>query len=634
MMQRFVFVFALLAFAGLFGSGVAASTSSTLITPYSAFQGWLPIVFLGILVSIMITAFYYVLGVLLDNKNVKSRAVGEFAQATGTAMLVVIILGVFALMGTGQLSFVSLLSQSSLGTVCGQLYSSPLTLLANQQPSGVPTATNTICESATGSLGDPVTNSVDYGLYAAYIVMDNLTTQAANNMNAMYLTEGWLGFLANFNAYVQVCAPQDTCIVPLAPRVFNIQTQYTPLAGYTSLTTLLNPVETESVLTFYILFIQMLVITIFLYAWPFILAAGILLRSTFFTRKLGGLLVAITLAMVVVLPLTYLLEYTAFTNLNLGPIGASSIPNQELYEQNGASVAVYGMPSQGYVPASAAGATGCAPSDYVYSTTCTAPYSIGSSPACVPFSQAQTRLCLQGGYVSATTTQNLHSSCVGSSHGSVGYVYETQCGVPDTAGQQCSSDPSPSSLCPTSGYVLSSSLSTNLCDPSTPYIYETTCGDSSSIVSSSCTANPVNSGTGQVNLCVAPLDANINFFVLPNVGQVTGYYGCNVGGDLLANELEFASWYLTPLNAYYALSLAGGLIGSLPQTPLNGFIPNTCTPTNALNAVFALANSYGIVFVSSIFTLIFNALIAIAAVSGLATLMGGDTSILGMGRLI
>jgi hypothetical protein len=58
----------------------------------------------------------------------------------------------------------------------------------------------------------------------------------------------------------------------------------------------------------------MLIISIILFAWPYLLFGGIVLRSTFFTRKAGGLLIAITLGAIIVFPTLFGIEYLALGN--------------------------------------------------------------------------------------------------------------------------------------------------------------------------------------------------------------------------------------------------------------------------------------------------------------------------------
>jgi hypothetical protein len=86
--------------------------------------------------------------------------------------------------------------------------------------------------------------------------------------------------------------------------------KWTPYAGYqmlysnlASLGTLLN-LSTEAFVA------QLLILSILLYVWPYLLFGGLILRSTFLTRKLGGLLLAIVIGAVIIFPTVFSIEYT------------------------------------------------------------------------------------------------------------------------------------------------------------------------------------------------------------------------------------------------------------------------------------------------------------------------------------
>ena len=184
---------------------IAAAAAPSYISNYSVFQSWLPIVFIAVLFGIAISAVYYVIGAFLNNNKIKSNAIGELGQTIGTAVIAIIIIGVFALVGTGQLSLVPLLSPNSISTgVCSQLASSSLAMLnshGSSQPAGdsntanaIPTTTNAVCSGiaslANGQTGADLTPSIDYGLFYSYAILANVTDQAANNLNAFYVFTG------------------------------------------------------------------------------------------------------------------------------------------------------------------------------------------------------------------------------------------------------------------------------------------------------------------------------------------------------------------------------------------------------------------------------------------------------------
>jgi hypothetical protein len=182
------------------------------------------------------------------------------------------------------------------------------------------------------------------------------------------------------------------------------------------------------------------------------------------------------------------------------------------------------------------------------------------------------------------------------------------------------------------GYVPASSISNSGCaDPNNQYVYEQVCN-----FSGTATSECVSVAEGKLHPCTAPAGANVDFMVLPNADWVIQYYHCMPGDitgneDLLGNEAEFAAFYFIP--GVGAFTSALSLVTGVPRTPLDWPL-NGCTPSRAINTVFALANLYGISFVTGILLPIINILVAIAAIAGIATLLGGDTSIVGLERLI
>ncbi|MDE1833933.1 MAG: hypothetical protein KGH64_01195, partial [Candidatus Micrarchaeota archaeon] len=61
---------------------------------------------------------------------------------------------------------------------------------------------------------------------------------------------------------------------------------------------------------------QLLVILILLVSWPYMLAAGILLRSFTFTRRAGGLIIALTIVGTIIYPMLLLFQYASLSNIS------------------------------------------------------------------------------------------------------------------------------------------------------------------------------------------------------------------------------------------------------------------------------------------------------------------------------
>ncbi len=497
----------------LLASPIASAALPSYVTNYSQFQLWLPIIFLAMILSISIVAIYFVLSVLLNNSKMRSSALAELGQVIGTGIIVVVIIALFAIIGTGQFSLVSLLSPSSMSTVCGQLatvgsgITSPpaprLSILSSNSlnTDRSPTPTNAVCSGinalANGATGGDITPAIDYGLFSTYAIIANLTNQASNNLNAFYVFAGWIGFLSSFESVTGVVFPV-LCLAPIPEECTSVTFLYKPYAGYTSLVSIIKPVQLESVLSFYIMVIQLLIITFFLYAWPYMLAAGIILQASFFTRRVGGLLMAISLSAVLIYPLIYAMEYTAFTNQYLkgiGPIGSSNLPSMALYETpNGGQPIVYGVQT-------------------------------GNS-----------------GYVLTTPANVPKSTCPSMSSPPYGYVYENVCGYAGTASASCSWG-----------------------------VCSTTCSSSLPAGGSNCPQNPT-TGTylsgANVNLFILPqAEAITRYF--------NCWPGDSLGG-LLGQEAAFAAFYLIPGVGVITggLGLAGSVPSTPLNWPINGCLPS------------------------------------------------------------
>ena len=505
-------------------ASLSAAATPAFITTGDALNGWLPVVAVALVLGVSITAAYYMAGVLLNSSKIKAAAVGELGQAIGGAIIVVAVLVGIVFFESGQLSLVSVVSPASMGTVCGQLSNSNVIFLQNGEGGG-DTLTDVVCSqiSSLGGAGgstsfDPassLTQRMDYGLFANYVIMANVSSQMADNLQSLYLYESWIGFLSKFNVSVKWCMPSCVAISSgLALNPLSVGVSFFPLQGYEKLGAFTEPLEFEADMSFYILFIQLLMVSFFLFAWPYLIAAGMILRSTFFTRRLGGLLIAIGIVIVLIYPLMTVLEYSAFTNTKLTPIGPTVLP---------------------------AGAA-----------------SLNSMVLCEA--------------------------------------------VPN--------------------------------GPS---------GAGASVASGGCTNQPWPAGPMPMGThAVAYGSQGINFFVLPNAGEIIDYYGCmpsapGLPRNLPAAEATFAGMYLIPGVGLGTalLDAVGGLAGAVPIVPpLALGVVGQCGPDNALSTMLALVNMYGIVFIEGVFMPLLNVLVALAATISLSKLFGGDTDIMGLSKLV
>jgi len=496
------------------------------------------------------------------------------------------------------LSLTSVLSPNTVNSMCTNLSNDQLAFINTNSMAfnSGPSPTAAICAdiiaplaagaasdtTASGSTTSSLTTSIDYGLAATYVIFANLTSQSTSNYNAFYIFSDVIGFLSKF-----------TSVNAIATPAFDISFYYTPLAGYSFLNTMLLALGIVSALSFYAYMIQMLAILLILFIWPYLLAAGIILRASTFTRRLGGLIIGLTLSFLIIMPLIILFEYASLSSpQNAYPIGTNTIPYLPIYEQGPAgNVMVYGA-SSGFVSAK------------VYTQ--------------------------QGG-----TTTTLPATCAN------GYIYESFCGDPNSVGAQpiCAASVNPLQLCQ-NGYILANTLPQNPCSPG-QYVYESVCGDPNTterqtglIKAPACFTNPSNeplcSETAEPHTSIAP-------FMLPNATKMLEYYSCwPIGGNIWAYELIGALPYLIP---FYGLALGvfsafgfsvGGLVSQIPTI----LLAQGCTPQNAINAGLTLTNIYGITAITAFILPLLNILIIYSGAMGISKLMGGDTDVLGLSKLI
>ncbi|MGC8699454.1 MAG: hypothetical protein ACP5RK_00400 [Candidatus Micrarchaeia archaeon] len=317
---------------------IPVASAQSFTTSYSVFKSWLSIVTLAILISIFIVSFIYLAGSALQNKKIRERAIDELGQVIGTVIIAVIIIAVVEFFGSASVtSLAANTVGSNINNICTQLQNDKLNFVnSNIMP------TNTICY-ATNTVYTDIQNGnsdttlfADYDLMASYIITANLTSQMAKNLDALYKYEDYIGFLTTLTPNTTWCesatpAPplfEAWCIVPIDPRAVSTSISYQPFRGYTILKSISKPIEMEAYLAFEIYLIEMLAIIVFLYVWPYLLAAGIILKSSIFTRRVGGMLIGIVIGGLILFPIIYLMEYVSLSNASIAPIGASvnSIP--------------------------------------------------------------------------------------------------------------------------------------------------------------------------------------------------------------------------------------------------------------------------------------------------------------------
>jgi len=315
-----------------------ASASGLTITHFSVLENWISILTLAILIGIFIVSFIYFAGSLLNSSRIKETAINELGQLIGTVIIAVIVIAIVEFFGSAS---VTALTANTIGgniiQICQQLSNDQFNLVDSNS---ITSPTNTIC-AATNSIYSNIQNGggssigtalfADYDLMASYIIVANLTSQMAQNLNALYQYENYIGFLSTFSPVDTFCISAEpapplggaTCIIPLIPRALSMSVSFTPYKGYIILKEISKSIEIQGYMIFEIYLVELLSIIAFIYVWPYLLAAGIILKASMFTRRVGGMLIGIVIAGLIIFPIIFLMEYAALNNATLGPIGAS-----------------------------------------------------------------------------------------------------------------------------------------------------------------------------------------------------------------------------------------------------------------------------------------------------------------------
>ena len=99
---------------------------------------------------------------------------------------------------------------------------------------------------------------------------------------------------------------------------------------------------------------------------------------------------------------------------------------------------------------------------------------------------------------------------------------------------------------------------------------------------------------------------------------------------------EFADIAVLLIPFYSAVAPLISLIGngfaptSMPAFPL----PALCTPTAAMNTFNAMIQAFGVMGVSAYLLPVLNLVITLSAILGVSGLLGGDTSLAGISKLL
>ena len=321
----------------------------------------LPIVVLALLLDSVIVSVWYVLGILLNSTKVKDSARGEFYQLAGTAVITVIVLTILVFAGNifSLISSGGAMSTSRMSSMCSGIESySPLSILG---PPSFGTSSFSLLKGFSSSSGPSfgglcnyistqssnptATTNIDYPLASAGVVIANLTNQSIVNLNSFFEVDFFLGYMETLTPSLSFCLqdfinPAGPCIIPpeedVNPAISFINATYTPYAGYSMVYKPMGVIGELLGTSLEMDVAQLLFIIIFLYIWPYILFIGLIFRATPFTRRIGGLFIAVAIGAVLFYPAVFAIEYVSLSSMNVNSeIGSTGITLSTAYGFNG-----------------------------------------------------------------------------------------------------------------------------------------------------------------------------------------------------------------------------------------------------------------------------------------------------------
>lgn len=295
----------------------------------------IPLIALAIGLDASFVSIWYILGSLLNNNSLKQSAINEIYQLFGNIIIVILI--VFLLLAFSSIFYNSLqgtkmMNSTTIYSMCQNINSSSSLSILNPSDSG--SGSSLLYSGKSGSfpglcemVKNPTTTTekIDYPVATSAVILANLTNQTFTNLNYLFGVEAYIGFLSKLTPTDAICtgeiAPPDiipiSCVVPFSslPILLFIRSQYTPLSGYSAIYSglaTLGGLITTAMESFTA---QLLIIVSFIYVWPILLFLGLALRSVFFTRRIGGLFIALAVAFILFYPSVMALEYLSLNRV-------------------------------------------------------------------------------------------------------------------------------------------------------------------------------------------------------------------------------------------------------------------------------------------------------------------------------
>jgi len=285
-----------------------------------------PLVFLALFIDAGIIGVWYLLGVMLNNNKVKAGAISEIYQFFGTGVMLIAIIffmAVFSSLFYSVLSQTSLMSPAVLSSMCQNLITKSQLAILSPTVSQTGYSLLSSTKSQNAGLcpiisGEPTLDSrIDYPLAAVGIIIANLTNQTVTNLNSVFIEDSFISFMSSLQPLVRFCfnptgeafGPYLLCNNPLEVPMLQISFHSAPWSGYSMIFNGYATLSSLMDLSSQLFIAQMIILVIILQVWPYLLFAGLILRATPFTRKLAGLLIAMSIGAVLIYPTVFVMEY-------------------------------------------------------------------------------------------------------------------------------------------------------------------------------------------------------------------------------------------------------------------------------------------------------------------------------------
>jgi hypothetical protein len=133
----------------------------------------------------------------------------------------------------------------------------------------------------------------------------------------------------------------------------------------------------------------------------------------------------------------------------------------------------------------------------------------------------------------------------------------------------------------------------------------------------------------------SPITGNqyvINFFVLPNVTYIGTHNNCWPNGGIFSSELNNILAAMVPFSEITSAIFIASGNGVPSGVPV--LSTQACQPTDARMLLYQLFDAYGVVGVSAYFMPIIDLMVVISGIIGLSGMLGGDTELAGLAKLV